>query len=443
MSANTTTKVALRTGAAKDDVFDHLTEDVLCGDLNVLANDPGSARVVSIGAPTGSGSQMTPITEGMSRLGAALTINPDGTIHYDGSSLHHMLQSLGAGQSMTDTFTYVVRMANGALSTATVTVLLQGVNDPPTLASIEPVSVHDTDIDDTPAAIEGTLSGSDIDQGDEVSYGLKDGVPTGNANEVAVTNDFGTLTLNTQTGAYRFEVNPAAFNGLAAGVTERVSFEVRAVDSQGAESLPQSILIDLIGANDTPTFGGDDSGVVSEDGTLSAGGTLTVSDRDSGQTGFQAVLNGLNGTYGDFTFDESTGGWTYALRNSESNVQALNTGDTRTDTLTVQSLDGATKAITVTIQGANEPAGNPSVIVDVTNGLAIQNGPQRIFNFDSNDQLELTGQLQMTGLDLIDYLPGDNNPDDSTQIFVANGNGAGSVILVGYTSFDATAQLIP
>jgi hypothetical protein len=50
MAAQTSIKVTVQTGAAKDDVFDQglITEDSGCIALNVLANDPGSARLWSV-----------------------------------------------------------------------------------------------------------------------------------------------------------------------------------------------------------------------------------------------------------------------------------------------------------------------------------------------------------------------------------------------------------
>lgn len=444
MAAKTTVKVALLTGAAKDDVFsDLLNEDMLQADLNVLANDPGSAKVVSIGMPSGSG-QLAYHATGTSSMGAALVINPDGTIGYDGTSLGDSLQSLGVGESVTDTFTYVIRMANGALSTATVSVVLNGVNDPPTLASIEKATLYDTAAEDHPAPITGTLLGHDVDHNDQVSYLLTGGQPTGNPDEVAVTNSFGTLTLNTKTGEYHFDANADALNGLGKDATETLSFEVKAVDLHGATSSPQSIVIDLIGANDPASITGTYTGTVTEDGTLSAGGTLTVSDRDVGESGFQDVLDSsLTGTYGSFTFDKATGDWTYLLNNAATNVQALNSTDVVSDTLKVFSIDGTEQLITVTINGANELVNtSPVVITDVTFGQAFGvNKPQMIENFDSNDQLHLTGQITIKSVGLGDYVPADGNLQDSTEIVVMKGGDEGLVVLVGYTNFDTSAQI--
>ncbi|WJI42129.1 VCBS domain-containing protein [Mesorhizobium opportunistum] len=64
-------------------------------------------------------------------------------------------------------------------------------------------------------------------------------------------------------------------------------------------------------------------------------------DVDAGQAHFAAVAPAaLAGTYGNFSFDSATGVWGYTLDNSKAATEALNAGDTQTDTLTVSSLDG-------------------------------------------------------------------------------------------------------
>ena len=79
---------------------------------------------------------------------------------------------------------------------------------------------------------------------------------------------------------------------------------------------------------------------MAEDGTLTAGGTLTIVDVDSGQSFFEAVAPAsLIGTYGTFTFDPNTGVWGYTLNNAAA--KSLPTGQVAHDTLTVTSADGS------------------------------------------------------------------------------------------------------
>ena len=88
-------------------------------------------------------------------------------------------------------------------------------------------------------------------------------------------------------------------------------------------------------------------------GDATAGGKLTVSD-DVGQTGFRVPAN-LNGAYGRFTFDASTGVWGYTLDNAKADK--LTAGQSASDSLTVGSYDGtASHTITVDITGSNDAA---------------------------------------------------------------------------------------
>src|SRR6202008_1616217 len=52
----------------------------------------------------------------------------------------------------------------------------------------------------------------------------------------------------------------------------------------------------------------------------------------------------------------ANGAWTYNLNNGASSVQALGANDHLTDTITVQSADGTTSQVTVTINGTNDAA---------------------------------------------------------------------------------------
>ena len=138
MAANTSTKVALRTGAAKDETLvsldTGLTEDQGSANLNVLGNDPGSAKLYSLAqnpTPITTSTQF-PIADNVQlSSGATISMNLDGTVHYNGSTwtaaFMASAQALAQGQEITDTFTYTIRMASGALSTASITVFIAGV----------------------------------------------------------------------------------------------------------------------------------------------------------------------------------------------------------------------------------------------------------------------------------------------------------------------------
>jgi len=448
-SANTKTtiKLATLTAAAKSDNFSYDEDNF--GDsntlvLNVLANDPGAARLYSVWQPTQEPAGTTPATSSQLPVenevtlpsGATITMNPDGTISYVAGSGFDYLQE---GESATDTFSYTVRMANGALSTATVTVNIAGKNDLATITGDTEGSVTEDGVLTT----DGTLTVSDLDH-DQSSFQLVD--------DAALAGTYGDFTFNSSTGEWDFTGNNGA-------ETQSLREDEEAVQTLVVKSLDgtaeETITVRIKGVNDIATFGGDETGSVTEDGVLTTGGTLTVSDLDHDQSGFQSVDDiALAGTYGDFTFDSDTGVWGYTLRNGADNVQSLIGGQTVDDTLTVESLDGTTKEIVVTINGADEEVSLPpdeenigegatGQEFTVNNGQSFQNGQYIIDDYNEGDYITSAGYQYSGEWNLIDYIAGDNNTEDSISASFEKtgggkktsqtGNGDVDVILVGYT----------
>ena len=105
-----------------------------------------------------------------------------------------------------------------------------------------------------------------------------------------------------------------------------------------------------------------------------------MQDPDSGESHFQAVAaSELQGDYGAFTFDESTGEWTYELDHGLAN--SLHAGQVEHDTLTVTSADGtATEDIVVTVRGSNDA---PVAVADTRSG--VEDGPTITGSLASND----------------------------------------------------------
>ncbi|MCP3387544.1 VCBS domain-containing protein [Bradyrhizobium sp. CCGB12] len=211
-----------------------------------------------------------------------------------------------------------------------------------------------------------------------LTYGLSGGtvgttVLNGLTYDVSQTGPYGTLYLNSASGAYTFVPNNAAINALTSPTT--ASFVVT-VSGDGL-SASQTFNISILGVNDTATISGDVSGAVMEagavvnaaSGTSTITGTLTSTDVDHPPNTFTAVSSPTKSTggYGHFTMT-SAGVWTYTLDNSNSTVQALNVGDTLTDTLTVTSIDGTPQRVTITIQGSNDAA----VISGTTTGSVVE-----------------------------------------------------------------------
>ena len=116
--------------------------------LDVMANDlGGNAKTLyslDNGISAGGASPTDLLVADTSRIeatstdtslnGAKIWITSDGKVGYDSSTLstafRTLLQSLAAGQYLTDSFTYAIRLGNGALSWNTETVQFGRVHDP-------------------------------------------------------------------------------------------------------------------------------------------------------------------------------------------------------------------------------------------------------------------------------------------------------------------------
>ena len=105
--------------------------------------------------------------------------------------------------------------------------------------------------------------------------------------------------------------------------------------------------------------GGTTTGTVTEDGTLTTNGTLSISDVDTPDNPTFPDVTSTPGDNGYGSFQLTGGTWSYALDNANPAVQALNTGDTLSDSHGFVASDGTLQTVTVTIQGATEGVAPP------------------------------------------------------------------------------------
>src|SRR5207247_1587732 len=111
-------------------------------------------------------------------------------------------------------------------------------------------------------------------------------------------------------------------------------------------------------------------------GTPLATGALSDTDIDNPANTFQAVTlpEASDGGYGSYTVDAS-GHWSYTLDDDNSAVQALNIGDSLSDSFTVHTADGTAQGVSVTIHGANDAAAIGGVSTgEVTKNVDVSSG---------------------------------------------------------------------
>ncbi|WP_217992782.1 VCBS domain-containing protein, partial [Pelagimonas varians] len=163
----------------------------------------------------------------------------------------------------------------------------------------------------------------------------------------SLTGSFGHLQID-QSGhwTYSLDNNSPSVQALVSGQSERETFTVHSVDGTGHQ-----LVVNVMGTDDRAIIAGASQGAVTEDKLTAAGGKLDITDPDAGQARF-VPQTGAAGAHGSFTV-QPDGTWSYTLDNGQPAVQALKTGDQITDTLTVSTVDGTTKQITVTINGTD------------------------------------------------------------------------------------------
>ncbi|MBF0161171.1 MAG: DUF4347 domain-containing protein [Magnetococcales bacterium] len=265
----------------------------------------------------------------------SFTISTAGAWSYTTSSAQNAFVS---GTVYTDTFT--VTSAYGPSST--VTINITGTNDAATLGSAT-VALTESD---AVLSTSGTLTISDVDSAATFVA------------QTATAGSYGSFTIGTG-GAWSYTTSSAQ-NAFASGTVYTDTFTVASAD--GTTS---SVTINITGTNDAATVGSASVSLTETDATLTASGTLSVSDVDN-SAAFVAQSN-TSGSYGSFSL-ASSGAWSYT---TGSPPNSLVSGTTYTDTFTVSSVDGTTSTVTLTITGTNDAATLGSATVALTESDAV------------------------------------------------------------------------
>ena len=254
----------------------------------------------------------------------------------------------------------------GGSDTATLTIMLQGINDAPELAAIVTDGAVTEAGDDGDTAANGSLTITDPDTGHEafdfVGNTLQGRTGTSGAFTNAVTGTdavivgvYGTLTLSaTGTWSYMLDDSDTDTQGLGAAQTEEDVFQIQLVNVDGTgqgsmqTSAPETITITVTGANDDPVI---DSTRVANLEISAVPGSLEVirmflsDDDDAGDTAAWSVASRPNNeaTYGRFEVDSNTGLGTFTFTGTgETAFNALSSSVTLTYTVMVTDGSGGT-----------------------------------------------------------------------------------------------------
>jgi VCBS repeat-containing protein len=270
--------------------------------------------------------------------GAAVTINEAGNVVYDPGAL---FQSLGAGATFTDSFTYQVVDSAGAVDTATVFVTVTGVNDAPVAGADAVALGEDAAATDLTALL--LANDTDVDAGD-----------TRSIVGVDATGAAGNLAFDPATGTVSY-VPSAAAQALREGETATDTFTYTIADAAGATSTA-TVTVTIVGANDVPVAVAE-AVEIGEDAAATDLTALLLGNDTDVDAGDTRTIVGVNASSaeGTLTFDPETGSVSYA---PPASAQALGAGQTATDTFTYTIADASgatsTATVTVTIVGAND-----------------------------------------------------------------------------------------
>src|SRR5690606_6948244 len=122
-------------------------------------------------------------------------------------------------------------------------------------------------------------------------------------------------------------------------------------------------------------------------GTPTATGNLDATDVDDPADAWTAVTAGTASTEsGGASGRDGAGVWAEALDNSKAREQALNAGETLTDTFTVETVDGTQQVVRVTVRGQNDAAVITGPTTgEVTEAAATPGTPTATGNLDATD----------------------------------------------------------
>ena len=287
----------------------------------------------------------------------------------------------------------------------------------PDITNVVNRTVNDTDntAGNTPTAT-GNFGVSDVDNNEgeggsrAPTYAILSGTG-GNAATVSGSNitkggtTWGTMSLNTATGAWTFTANAAALNTLHDGETEILSLQARVTDAAGATDT-ETFTITLTGANDNPDITNVVNRTVSDtantaSNTPTATGNFGVTDPDNneGEGGSRAptyaILSGTGGnaatattsdtgttrtytitkssvTWGTISLNINTGAWTFTANAAALN--SLDAGESERLVLRARVTDEEsatdTGTFTITLNGAADAP--TTVLTDADGGSDAQ-----------------------------------------------------------------------
>ncbi|KZY67550.1 VCBS domain-containing protein, partial [Oleiphilus sp. HI0067] len=306
-------------------------------DTNVQGNDLVATGQLAV-TDTDSGEAFFQ-KEAITGQYGTFAIDKDGSWQFTADNTQTAIQSLAAGQHITDSAT--VTTADGTKHDIVVTIT--GTTDHPRI-HIHPADAIGTTIEDQTPSSSGTLSAIAVDQTTLLTWSLDH-----------TSGKYGSISIDPQTGQWSYDLGQGTSNqaqltqALHEGEKHIEMFVATVTDSHGTTST-QAIIVHVQGTNDAPVLNTITAQTATEGDSTKTTGVLTGSDIDTNdQLTFSApnVDGFVLKQDGSYSFDPNHGSYNH-----------LTQGDVQTITIpvTVTDLAGATdtKNLVITLTGTND-----------------------------------------------------------------------------------------
>ena len=285
--------------------------------------------------------------------GVTVELNANGQYTFDPAGQY---DSLREGETATETFVYTVTDGQTGTAEATVTIVIDGKDDPP--------MAEDDEVPPSPAEdpVSDNLFGNDSDAEEDNIFLTEIGGQEVDG-DVPVTLSLPSgaiMTVNPETGDFTVDPN-GQFDSLEHGESATVTFEYIISDGNGGTDSAIATLT-LVGANNAPGAA-DDSERTAQDETVSdnvlpndidpEGDPLTVKLVEDSEANVGEVVSLPSGVTvelnanGQYTFDPA------------GQYDSLREGETATETFVYTVTDGQTgtaeATVTIVIDGKDDP----------------------------------------------------------------------------------------
>lgn len=327
---------------------DDVVPIVLVADAATVTEDAVPNTVSGNVVTNDTGDMLTVTNAGTVALNfGSLLISADGGYIYSLDNANPIVDALNADESLTDEFVYAAEDSAGATASATLTITIAGANDDP-IAANDFASITE---DAVPNTVSGNVLSNDTD-------------PDGNSLSLPFAGNYsllyGALTIDSVGNfTYTLDNSHPDVNALDAGESLNEGFIYWISDGlDGAASAILSITISGATDNRAPVVQPDSNSITEDAVPNTVSGNVLTNDNDP--DGNALVVTNAGSFvlgYGVLVVN-SDGSYTYTLDNSNPTVDALNDGETVTDTFTYNVSDGrggtASSTVTITITGVTD-----------------------------------------------------------------------------------------